>query len=58
MLKFVGAGSQILVGTTKNCVLAGTMELSFREVVVGHADEVISRVPRVLAEVCRNFGRF
>lgn len=35
-----GAGSQILVGTTKNCILAGTMELSFREVVLGHADEV------------------
>ena len=37
---FLGAGSQILVGTTKNCILAGTMELSFREVVLGHADEV------------------
>ena len=28
-----GAGSQLLVGTTKNSILTGNMELSFQEVV-------------------------
>ena len=28
-----GAGSQLLVGTTKNSILTGSMELSFQEVV-------------------------
>ena len=35
-----GSGSQLLVGTTRNTILAGNLELSFREVVLGHADEV------------------
>jgi hypothetical protein len=36
-----GGGSQLLVGTTRNTILAGSMDLSFREVVLGHADEVM-----------------
>ena len=36
----LGVGSQVLVGTTKNCILAGTLDLGFREAVLGHSDEV------------------
>ncbi len=43
-----GSGSQLLVGTTRNSILAGNMELSFREVVLGHFDEVIPRTQRRL----------
>ena len=31
-----GAGSQLLVGTTKNSILTGNMELSFQEVVTAN----------------------
>ena len=35
-----GKGSQILVGTTRNCILAGNFELPFAPLVVGHTDEL------------------
>ena len=33
-----GAGSQLLVGTTKNSILTGNMELSFQEVIRAFRD--------------------
>ena len=41
-----GAGSQLLVGTTKNSILTGNMELSFQEVMVGHMEEVTTLATR------------
>ena len=41
-----GAGSQLLVGTTKNSILTGNMELSFQEVMVGHMEEVTALAAR------------
>lgn len=35
-----GKGMQILVGTTKNCILAGDLEMGFTPVVMGHTDEL------------------
>ncbi|XP_059148257.1 echinoderm microtubule-associated protein-like 2 isoform X3 [Physella acuta] len=35
-----GKGGLILVGTTRNCVLQGTLELDFTLVVQGHTDEL------------------
>ncbi|XP_043476559.1 echinoderm microtubule-associated protein-like 2 isoform X8 [Leptopilina heterotoma] len=35
-----GRGSQYLVGTTRNCILVGDMEMEFHPTVLGHADEV------------------
>ncbi|XP_051176451.1 echinoderm microtubule-associated protein-like 2 isoform X2 [Leptopilina boulardi] len=35
-----GRGSQFLVGTTRNCILVGDMEMEFHPTVLGHADEV------------------
>jgi echinoderm microtubule-associated protein-like 1/2 len=35
-----GKGVQILVGTTKNCILAGDLEMGFTPVVMGHTDEL------------------
>lgn len=35
-----GKGSQLLVGTTRNCVLTGSLELGFMPVVMGHTDEL------------------
>jgi hypothetical protein len=46
MASLQGSGSQLLVGTTRNSILAGNMELSFREVVLGHFDEVMPRAQR------------
>ncbi|KAK7871406.1 hypothetical protein R5R35_006108 [Gryllus longicercus] len=35
-----GRGSQLLVGTTRNCILLGTLELGFSPAVLGHTDEL------------------
>ncbi|XP_046824221.1 echinoderm microtubule-associated protein-like 2 isoform X2 [Vespa crabro] len=35
-----GRGSQLLVGTTKNCILIGDMEMGFNPVMLGHTEEV------------------
>lgn len=35
-----GRGSQLLVGTTKNCILIGSLELGLTPVVFGHTDEL------------------
>jgi microtubule-associated protein-like 1/2 len=35
-----GCGSQLIVGTTKNCILAGTVELGFQPIILGHTDEL------------------
>ncbi|KAJ6218486.1 hypothetical protein RDWZM_009643 [Blomia tropicalis] len=35
-----GKGSMLFVGTTKNCILQGTMTLNFSMVVQGHTDEL------------------
>lgn len=35
-----GRGSQLLVGTTKNCILIGSLELGLTPVVLGHTDEL------------------
>lgn len=36
-----GRGSQLIVGTTKNCILAGSFQLPFQPVVQGHTDELV-----------------
>lgn len=41
-----GAGSQLLVGTTRNSILTGNLELSFQEVMVGHMEEVTALAAR------------
>ncbi|XP_022826453.1 echinoderm microtubule-associated protein-like 2 isoform X4 [Spodoptera litura] len=35
-----GRGDQLYVGTTRNCILHGDMQLGFSPAVLGHADEV------------------
>ncbi|CAG9819557.1 unnamed protein product [Phaedon cochleariae] len=35
-----GRGSQLLVGTTRNCILNGTAQLSFSPIILGHTDEL------------------
>lgn len=35
-----GKGSQILVGTTRNCILTGALDLGFSPVIMGHTDEL------------------
>ncbi|XP_063365069.1 echinoderm microtubule-associated protein-like 2 [Cydia amplana] len=35
-----GRGSQLLVGTTKNCILHGDLQLGFSPAVLGHVDEL------------------
>ncbi|XP_028968652.1 echinoderm microtubule-associated protein-like 2 [Galendromus occidentalis] len=35
-----GRGTQLLIGTTRNCILQGSFELSFSTVVQGHSQEV------------------
>ncbi|KAJ3659306.1 hypothetical protein Zmor_011002 [Zophobas morio] len=37
-----GCGSQLIVGTTKNCILTGTVELGFQPIILGHTDELCS----------------
>lgn len=35
-----GKGMQLLIGTTKNCILSGDLEMGFSPVVMGHTDEL------------------
>ncbi|KAL1490011.1 hypothetical protein ABEB36_013925 [Hypothenemus hampei] len=35
-----GRGSQLLIGTTRNCVLNGTPELGFQPIILGHSDDL------------------
>lgn len=35
-----GKGSQLMVGTTRNCILTGGFDLGFSPVVMGHTDEL------------------
>lgn len=35
-----GKGMQILIGTTRNCILSGDLEMGFTPVVMGHTDEL------------------
>lgn len=35
-----GKGMQLLIGTTKNCILSGDLEMGFTPVVMGHTDEL------------------
>lgn len=35
-----GKGSQLLVGTTRNCILTGALDLGFSPVIMGHTDEL------------------
>jgi microtubule-associated protein-like 1/2 len=35
-----GRGSQLLVGTTRNCILIGSLDLGLTPVVCGHTDEL------------------
>ncbi|XP_048515690.1 echinoderm microtubule-associated protein-like 2 isoform X3 [Athalia rosae] len=35
-----GRGTQLLVGTTRNCILVGDLEMGFNPAVLGHTDDV------------------
>lgn len=35
-----GKGTQLLIGTTRNCILTGNLELGFSPVIMGHTDEL------------------
>ncbi|XP_049825884.1 echinoderm microtubule-associated protein-like 2 isoform X2 [Aethina tumida] len=35
-----GQGNQLLVGTTRNCILVGSCSLGFQPIILGHADEL------------------
>lgn len=35
-----GRGSQLLVGTTRNCILVGTEDVGFQPIILGHTDEL------------------
>ena len=35
-----GRGSQLLVGTTRNCVLVGSMSMGLSTALIGHMDEL------------------
>lgn len=35
-----GKGSQLLIGTTRNCILTGSLNLGFSPVIMGHTDEL------------------
>lgn len=40
-----GRGSQLLVGTTRNCVLVGSLDVGFSPAVLGHTDELWALSP-------------
>ncbi|CAH1124195.1 unnamed protein product [Ceutorhynchus assimilis] len=40
-----GRGSQLLLGTTRNCVLNGTPELGFQPIILGHTDDLWGLAP-------------
>lgn len=35
-----GKGTQLLIGTTRNCILTGALDLGFSPVIMGHTDEL------------------
>lgn len=35
-----GRGNQLLVGTTRNCILTGAINLGFQPIILGHTDEL------------------
>ncbi|XP_060530398.1 echinoderm microtubule-associated protein-like 2 [Cylas formicarius] len=35
-----GRGGQLLIGTTRNCILCGTLELGFQPIILGHTDDL------------------
>lgn len=35
-----GKGNQLLIGTTRNCILAGDFDIDFVPVVMGHTEEL------------------
>ncbi|XP_066583386.1 echinoderm microtubule-associated protein-like 2 isoform X2 [Prorops nasuta] len=35
-----GKGSQLLIGTTRNCILVGSLDLGFTPIILGHTEEV------------------
>ena len=35
-----GRGSQLLVGSTRNCILVGSLSVGFSPAVLGHTDEL------------------
>lgn len=35
-----GKGYQLLIGTTHNCILLGTLDIGFQPIVLGHANEI------------------
>lgn len=35
-----GCGSQLIVGTTKNCILTGAVDIGFQPIILGHTDEL------------------
>ena len=41
-----GQGAQLLLGTTRNSILTGNLELSFTEVMLGHCEEVSALAAR------------
>lgn len=65
-----GKGMQMLVGTTRNCILSGDLSMGFTPVVMGHTDElwglaVHPNMPQFvtggqdrLLQVCFNFNKF
>lgn len=40
-----GRGSQLLVGTTRNCILNGTSQLGFQPIILGHTEELWGLAP-------------
>lgn len=40
-----GRGSQLLVGSTRNCILIGSLSMGFSPAVMGHTDELWALCP-------------
>ncbi|XP_066252932.1 echinoderm microtubule-associated protein-like 2 isoform X1 [Euwallacea similis] len=40
-----GRGSQLLLGTTRNCILNGTPELGFQPIILGHSEDIWGLAP-------------
>jgi microtubule-associated protein-like 1/2 len=40
-----GRGSQLLVGSTRNCILIGSLSMGFSPAVLGHTDELWALCP-------------
>lgn len=54
-----GKGSQLLIGTTRNCILIGAFDLGFTPVVMGHTDELwgLASHPNMAQFVTGGFDR-